>query len=186
MKNKSLLIISFSILPFLLIGQSEENRKINIGIGAGVSQNNVFNHVYGAEFESKLSSILITVNAQKPLSNKWSIFSELDYIHKGPKGFNINYLVFSILPEYKIISNPDISILGGPYIGYMFKYKAFGSIFEHPDLKNYDLGIDAGINFTKRINQKISFFIFPRIEVGMIRFSFSNHFSYQLKTGLRF
>ncbi len=183
---KKVIIIILSILPLALNGQSEENKKISFGVGAGVSLNNVYNHIREAEFEPKFSAVLITVNAQKQLSNRWNLLSELDYTHKGPKGHKINYFVISMLPSYKIVAKPNISILGGPYIGYMLKYEAYGSVEKHEDLKNYDLGIDSGISFTTRVNEKLDLYISPRIEVGLIRFSFSNHISYQLKTGIRF
>lgn len=53
-------------------------------------------------------------------------------------------------------------------------------------IKKYDLGLDAGINYTQKIYSRFDFFISPRIELGLIRFSYSNHLSYQLRAGLRY
>ncbi len=183
---KRLILLSVSILPLILNAQSKDTNKFNFGIGAGVSINDAFNHVMDAKFKSRLSPILITINAQKQLENKWGILAELDYIHKGPIEHDISYLTFSFLAQHKISTKPTISILAGPYIGYLFKYESYGVVFKHKDLKNHDIGIDTGLNFSMRLSEKISLFISPRLEVGMMRFSFSNNISYQLKTGITF
>jgi len=183
---KRLAIFYISIVPIFLIGQTVENEKFEFGAGFGVSMNNVFNHISNSEFESRFSPILITVNIERRLSRKWSILSELDYIHKGPEEHDINYLVFSILPKYNLWSKPNISLIAGPYIGYMFKYESYGSEKNHDELKNYDVGIDAGLTYQTGITDDLYIFVSPRIEAGMIRFSYSNHLSYQLKTGIKF
>ncbi len=182
--KKSVLLI-LSILPLILFGQVEKDKKINFGIGIGVSINNVFNHVSNAEFQSRFSPILITANAQKQLGKKWSVLSELDYIHKGPKYHDINYLILSVLPQYRIFPK-NITLLAGPYIAYMFKYESYGVVSKREDLKNYDVGADIGFLFSKKVNEKINLFLSPRVELGMMRFSFSNHLSYQLKMGVSF
>lgn len=173
-------------LSLNLFGQSVENKKINFGFGAGVSINNVFHHEENVKFKPKFSPILLTVNAQKPLTRHWSLFSELDYIHKGPYHFDINYLVLSVLPQYTICNKPNISFLAGPYVGYMFRYKTIGGIYHNDNLKKYDTGLDAAIMFSTKISKKFNLYISPRVEVGLIRFSFSNHISYQLVMGARF
>ena len=183
---KRIMIFYFSLIPIFLIGQTAKNEKFEFGAGFGVSMNNVFNHISNAEFESRLSPILITVNIERRLSRKWSMFSELDYVHKGPEAHDINYLVFSVLPKYDLLSKPNISLIAGPYIGYMFKYESYGRERNHEELKNYDAGIDAGLMYHTRITNNLYIFVSPRIEAGMIRFSYSNHLSYQLKTGVKF
>lgn len=183
---KNILIILLALSPIILSGQSQIRKNVSIGIGAGLSWNDVFNHTNDGEFDMKFSPVLLTVHAQKQLSEKWYLLSELDYIHKGPEDYVIDYLVLSVLPKYTLFPNANISILGGPYIGYLFEYRDSGRVTETNALKDYDLGFDAGVSFSKKIGKKAEFFVSPRVEVGLIRFSYSNHLSLQLKTGLRF
>ncbi len=80
----------------------------------------------------------------------------------------------------------NISILGGLYGGYLFDYKISGTSDKPPGLKKYDFGVDLGMDFTWKIDDEMSFYLSPMFELGVIRFSFSNHLSYQLKAGIKF
>lgn len=173
------------ILPFILEGQIEKTDKYDIGFGIGGSINNVFNHtVESADFEAKLSPILFTVNTELKLDGRWGMLAELDYIHKGPKNHDINYLILSVLPKYQISKKLNLSFAVGPYIGYLFRYNLRGQELISDVTKRIDIGLDAGIIYSKKLNEKFDIFISPRIEVGAIRFSYSNHISGQLKVGL--
>lgn len=161
--------------------------KFDFGFAYGMSVNTVFNHVSGADyFELKISPYLFTAFAEYNYKPKLNFVAELEYANKGPKNYQINYLTLSFLPKYRISERYDISILGGIYTGYMFNYILYGQKYEAPNLKNYDLGIDTGFDFTFPIYENWEWFVSPRLEVGAIRFSFSNHISLQLKTGFRF
>ncbi|MBK7811584.1 MAG: hypothetical protein IPI50_10135 [Saprospiraceae bacterium] len=180
------LTILFVSLSISLGGQSQINKKLNYGVGIGLSWNNVFNHLAGAKFDPRISPILITTNVQYIFDRRWTVLSELDYIHKGPLNHDINYLVLSVLPKFKVFSNPNISLLAGPYMGYLFRYKARGIISTSDRIKKYDVGMDAGIHYSKRINENFNIFISPRVELGLIIFSQSQHISYQLRAGVEF
>jgi len=177
------MFVSFSIT---LMSQTLDNNKLNYGVGLGLSRNNVFNHLAGAKFEPRISPILITTNVQYNFSRRWAVLSELDYIHKGPMNHDINYLVLSVLPKFKVFNKPNFSLLAGPYIAYLFQYKAGGVINTSDRVKKYDFGMDAGIHYSKRINENFNLFISPRVEVGLIIFSQSQHISYQIKAGVEF
>ena len=80
---KRFVIFYFSIIPFFLIGQTAKNEKFEFGTGFGVSMNNVFNHRSNAEFKSRFSPILITVNLERRLSRKWSLLSTKRGLGRG-------------------------------------------------------------------------------------------------------
>ena len=186
---KSHLII-FIISLFIFISttlKAQNIDKFDFGLAYGMSINNVFNHASGADyFEPKVSPYLFTVFAEHKYKSRLSFIGELEYADKGPQRYQINYLTLSLMPKYQISERYNISILGGIYTGYMFNYIVGGQKYDAPHIKNYDLGIDAGFDFTLPVYENYEWFVSPRLEIGVVRFSFSNHISLQLKTGLRF
>ena len=181
-----LMIIALVLVSNLLGAQEIEKRRYNFGLGAGVSLNNVFNHNRGATFDTRFSPILITAVSTIPLKNeRLGLMIELDYIHKGPSDHDINYLILSGLLDYQLLENIKLKAVLGPYLGYLFKYK-LGDVEFKADKIREDFGLDAGLFYAVQLSERIQLFLSPRVEVGLIRFSNSNHISSQLKIGVLF
>jgi hypothetical protein len=190
MKTLKQLFIAFLLLTFSYSGlkaQSETFQKIQYGFTYGISINDVFNHESKYNFPPKFSPILIGSFIQFNQSDKLGLVAEIEYIHKGPESYVINYLTLSTLVRYEAFKGyPNTAILVGLYGGYLFDYKFYDISVEPDGLKSYDLGVDIGMDFTRKLTDKIDGFISPVIEIGIIRFSHTNHLSYQLKGGIRF
>lgn len=183
-------LATFTITFLMLISnvsKAQNTDKFNFGFAYGLSINTVFNHVsQNRGFEPKISPFLFTAFAEYDYKSNLKFTAELEYADKGPKHYQINYLTLSLMPKYRISKQSDIYLLGGIYTGYMFDYLIDGQKINHERLKNYDFGIDTGLDFIFPIYENYEWFVSPRLEIGVIRFSYSNHISLQLKTGLRF
>lgn len=179
----SLLIITIICCVETLNGQS---KKIGLGIYTGISINNVYDHIQDERFESQLSRKLIGGYLEYRLIRRLDIYAEFEYVHKGPQNFKIDYHTFSLMGKYQCFRYLDISIMAGYYHGFLNEYLWLGRAWSHPELKDYDKGIEFGLMYEQDIFKKLGLFISPRIEIGLIQFSLSKHISYQLKTGIQF
>lgn len=185
-----ILVISLILLlnASKITAQSEVLKKFEYGFAYGISLNDAINHIDNHDFRKKLSPVLLSSFVIFNQSEKLSFVAEIEYIHKGPQLHVIDYLTLSTLARYKVFNRfPNISVLGGLYGGYLFDYKINGDSIGQPNtLKSYDFGIDIGMDFTRKINDKLDFYLSPLFELGLIRFSLSQHLSYQLKAGVKF
>jgi len=179
--------IVFLFIPLMLLSQ-DIGKKTSFGIYYGLSINNVYDHVDGpdVQFDDNFSPILFGGYISSDLTNLFSLAFELEYVHKGPEFYKIDYLIGTLLAKYQVHKNFDLSPLIGVYGGYLFEYEINGKERNHEELKGYDLGIEGGLEYKIKLREDMKLFISPRVEVGLTRFSFTRHISYQMKFGIEF
>jgi hypothetical protein len=186
MEKMILLSLLFFLLSIELFGQHENRDKVDFGLSWGITLNDVYDHPSGFNFKTRISPIVFGLSLDYKISDRFDLKTELDYVHKGPLDYKIDYLILSVLPQIKFIKIKDLSVMLGPYIGYLFEYRTHGEVSNHEALKGYDFGIESGIEYKKMLGKKVNLFISPRIELGLIEFSFSKHIVYQLKVGIEY
>ena len=177
----------YPILTFLLLSITtsshcqDEIQKPKFEISYGLSINDVYDHVDEREFQKRFSASVIGLTIHSYISENSSFKADLEYSHKGPLNYNINYLTFSPLYNHQFL-NKSVYLELGPYFGSMFQYRGVGRAIKHKDLQSFDIGTQLGFGKNFCINGVV-FNLSYQAEIGLIRFSFSKHFVQQIKIG---
>ncbi len=179
------LTLSFLLLFSFCFAQGQ-TKQFNFGAYGGVANNNVYQLNKPTVFDNQTTPVLLGIHADYNFGDRLSSGIELEYIHKGPKFYKIDYLVLSVVAKYKVFENLNLEPVLGGYAGYLFKFIGFGREHNHPELKQYDFGVQGGVQYTIPITSWLNVFISPRVELGLYTFSFSRHRSFQLRAGIEF
>lgn len=151
-------------LIFILIGCLliiPVKAQFSFGIKAGFNQNGVYTrHKTDYDYYQSILGFHVGLYSQFPLTNKWSLNPELQYIKKGPENFqyfNLNYLEIPILFNYTVWKS--LSIEAGPTIG----APVFGRQHNHNtrswiDMDISESSLDAGFvaGFKYQLAKKVS------------------------------
>jgi hypothetical protein len=191
------IFLSFLLLWSVNLVHAQIQQIWNINLFLGVSYNSVYDP---ANFDYKFSPLLAGFEFEKQLSNRFDFGTSLSFVRKGTRTklnngvrdatYMFDYIILSPQLKINVFTNKALAFAIGPYLGYSTstKMKTFFDShyrdYKHNDFQDLDFGVDLGIRSEFGIS-KYDFYVHPKLQLGLIDFSYSKHISCQVVFGIK-
>ncbi len=159
------------------------------------------NSVYDpSSWTYKFSPLLFGFDSSKKFNEKIGVNAELYFIRKGTQSkkndegqryqnYEFDYLIFTPQFTYNIFQKCQIDVSLGPYLGYAISARASFQAsnnfedYKHDQFKDFDFGLDFSFRKYFMISN-LKFVVQPKYQLGLIKFSYTKHSSFQLSLGM--
>ena len=148
----------------------------------------------------KFSPLLFGFDSYKKFSEKIGVNAELYFIRKGThskkndtgqrnQNYEFDYLIFSPQFTYTLFQKFQLDVSVGPYLGYAISARASFEAannfedYKHDEYQDFDFGLDFSFRKYFKISNR-TFVVQPKYQLGLIRFSYTKHSSFQLSIGM--
>ena len=188
-KRTVLLLLSVLLVASGAYGQSTIEIQGGINIATFSDPGNL---ITGATWKTRIG-FSGSVSTEFPVSANLLINPGLRFVQKGTKSqwysvwtgnvdatITNNYLEVPVYLRYRLIGmTPEISLFGGPSMGYMVSshtegtMQLFGPVSSNTraDYKNIDLSFDIGVSAQNPVNEKLAIVAAVSYSLGLIRIS---------------
>jgi hypothetical protein len=174
---------------FLYIGHS---------VNSVIEQKDVFTQKF---WTYKFSPLLIGMQFYDKQTEKLEFCLDLYYVRKGAWSFIKNgyrsqdyifdYIIISPQIRWQLFKPSRLKVKFGPYYGIatlakskFYRETKFRNFRDYSSFKPYDMGINFSISQQFNV-ENYEFFIEPKFQLGLIKFSNTKHISFQLIFGAK-
>ncbi len=196
--KKIVTLLAFALSALIAFAQ---HSGIRLTPKIGASFNSIYGHPSGeTPWGYKFSPWLFGVEASREGAGRWAPSAGLYFLRRGTHGklsygrrlddYYFEYLVLTAETRYALFPRLRLELFTGPYVGYCTGagVKYYGeedfTDYRHDDFDDFDFGAHVGLN--KHFDLAgFDVLVQPRFQLGLTRFSFTKHISFQLMLGVR-